>query len=90
MFADSEYRPHAVQLSPGDRLVLLTDGILEAGPDRDNPFGLDRFTKLVADQRDASPRELVRQVTRAVLSHRDAELRDDATLICLDWVGRGA
>ncbi len=89
MFADSEYHPHPMQMSPGDRLVLLTDGILEARPKSDDPFGLDRFTALVADRRDASPREFVRQVTRAVLAHRDDDLRDDATLLCLDWLGRG-
>jgi len=69
--------------------VLLTDGILEAGPTREDTFGLDRFARLVDDHRVAPPRELVRQVNQAVLAHRgDDDLLDDATLLCLDWVGR--
>ena len=87
MFPESTYRPQPVQLSPGDRLVLLTDGITEAGPDRDDTLGLDRFTALVAEHREAPPREFVRHVTQAVLAHGVDHLRDDATLLCLDWMG---
>jgi len=88
MFAGGDYHPQPVRLVPGERLVLLTDGILEAGPDRDNTLGIDRFAALVAEHRDTVPREFVRQVTRAVLAHRgDGDLLDDATLLCLDWTG---
>ncbi len=88
MFDDSVYRPQPVQLSPGERLVLLTDGILEAGPSREDTLGIDRFAALVADHRDEPPREFVRQVTRAVVAHRGSDdLLDDATLLCLDWSG---
>jgi len=88
MVADGSFHSRPVQLFPGDRLVLLTDGILDAGPSRDDPFGMDRFSALVADNRTTPPREFVRQVTRAVLAHRgDGELLDDATLLCLDWTG---
>lgn len=87
MFEDTRFRSQAVQLVPGERLVLVTDGIIEAGPDRDQPFGVDRLAALVASRRATPPRELVRQVTRAVLAHRDAELLDDASLVCLDWTG---
>jgi serine phosphatase RsbU (regulator of sigma subunit) len=87
MFADSAYGPQTVDLVPGDRLVLLTDGILEAGPTRDEILGLERFAAMVEDHRGASPREFVRQVTRAVLAHRGSDLLDDATLLCLDWRG---
>ncbi len=91
MVAGGTFRSHPVQLSSGDRLVLLTDGILDAGPSRDDPFGMDRFSAFVADNRSTPPREFVRQVTRAVLSHQgDDQLLDDATLLCLDWTGEGA
>ena len=88
MFPDSIYHPQPVHLDPGDRLVLLTDGILEAGPSRDETLGIDRLAALVAEHREVPPREFVRQVTRVVLAHRgDDELLDDATLLCLDWQG---
>ncbi len=88
MFPDSSYRLQPLQLSAGDRLVLFTDGILEAGPTREDTLGIDRFAALVAEHRSAPAREFVRQVTRAVLAHRgDEDLLDDATLLCLDWCG---
>jgi serine phosphatase RsbU (regulator of sigma subunit) len=88
MFAEGTFHTHPVRLAPGDRLVLLTDGILDAGPSRGESFGMDRFAALVADNRAAPPREFVRQLTRAVLAHRGADqLADDATLLCLDWTG---
>jgi len=90
MFPDSEYRSQPVALDRGDRLVLLTDGILEAGPNRNDTLGIDRFASLVAQHRAAPPNQFVRQVTRAVLAHRGDELLDDATLLCLDWTGAGA
>ena len=88
MFAETTYRPQPVQLYAGDRLVLLTDGILEAGRNREDTLGLDRFTSLVAEHRHEPAREFVRHVTTTVLGHGADNLRDDATLLCLDWVGR--
>ena len=90
MFPDSKYRAQPVALDRGDRLVLLTDGILEAGPNRNDTLGIDRFASLVAHHRDAPPNQFVRQVIRAVLAHRGEDLLDDATLLCLDWTGAGA
>lgn len=88
MVPGGSFHLHPVRLLPGDRLVLLTDGILDAGPSRADPFGMERFSALVADRRTTPPREFVRQVTRAVLAHRgDGQLLDDATLLCLDWTG---
>jgi len=89
LLGDSTYRTWPVELVPGDRLVLLTDGILEAGPTRDGALGIDRLAGLVDEHRSSSPRELVRQVNQAVMAHRGSnELLDDATLLCLDWMGR--
>jgi len=88
MFADAAFHAQPVELAAGDRLVLLTDGILEAGPTRDDTFGIDRFAALVDGRRGAPPREFVREVTRAALAHRGGDdLVDDATLLCLDWRG---
>ena len=90
MFPDSDYRSQPVALDPGDRLVLLTDGVLEAGPNRDDTLGIDRFASLVAHHRADPPSQVVRRVNRAVLDHRGDDLLDDATLLCLDWTGREA
>jgi serine phosphatase RsbU (regulator of sigma subunit) len=68
-------------LEPGDRIVFLTDGMQER-----NAINLDVATAL-ADTADLHPREVVRALGSAVLRETGGDLRDDATMICLDWYG---
>ena len=44
---DVDYLPFALQLSPGDALVLYTDGISEAMNDRDELYGIQRLYDLL-------------------------------------------
>ncbi|MGY1617506.1 PP2C family protein-serine/threonine phosphatase [Geodermatophilus sp. SYSU D00691] len=68
-------------LEPGDRVVLLTDGMQER-----NAASLDVARALVATA-DLHPREVVHALGDAVLRATAHDLRDDATLVCLDWYG---
>ncbi|GAB3360078.1 PP2C family protein-serine/threonine phosphatase [Modestobacter lapidis] len=68
-------------LEPGDRIVFLTDGMQER-----NAVDLDVATAL-ADSADLHPREVVHALGAAVLHETGGDLRDDATMICLDWYG---
>jgi len=68
-------------LEPGDRIVFLTDGMLER-----NAASLDVATAL-ADTADLHPREVVHALGAAVLEATGGNLRDDATMVCLDWFG---
>lgn len=68
-------------LAPGDRIVFLTDGTQER-----NAASLDVATAL-ADTADLHPREVVHALGAAVLHATGGNLRDDATLVCLDWYG---
>ena len=77
------YRPQPVPLAPGDRLVLLTDGVQERNAAAADVLGL------VAATRDLHPREVVQEVNQAVLRAVGGRLRDDATVLCLDWYGGG-
>jgi serine phosphatase RsbU (regulator of sigma subunit) len=82
---DTEYRPHAITLLPGDRLLLLTDGIDEAHDVGGPQFGLDRVADMLRSHAELPPVELVRRLTRAVSDYRNGPLADDATAVCLDW-----
>jgi hypothetical protein len=42
---------------------------------------------VMAGGRHLHPREAVQELTRAVVSACGGELRDDATVLCLDWHG---
>ncbi|MFE2276535.1 PP2C family protein-serine/threonine phosphatase [Streptomyces sp. NPDC059454] len=79
--APTPYRLQELQLEPGDRLILLTDGMQERGA-----AAVD-LAALAHDTRPLHPREAVRSLTAAVLDACHDHLRDDATVLILDWHG---
>jgi serine phosphatase RsbU (regulator of sigma subunit) len=87
MFADTLYVPERLQLRPGDRLILISDGIVEAKPVGGEALGDAALHVLLREMADLSAVETVRQVTAAVVAHRAGDLQDDATAVCLDWRG---
>jgi serine phosphatase RsbU (regulator of sigma subunit) len=78
---EHDYRVQPLEIVPGDRLVFLTDGLLER-----NASSLDVET-LVAQGAEQHPREAVQHLIKAALKGADGQLRDDATVMCLDWHG---
>jgi serine phosphatase RsbU (regulator of sigma subunit) len=81
LFGDTAYRAARVDLQPNDRLVLLTDGMVER-----NAGAVD-FPTAIAETRTLHPREAVRALVDRVLEATGHELSDDATVLCLDWHG---
>ena len=80
---DFEHQTHRVHLEPGDRLLLVTDGFLERNAARvDIPTTLEECAE-------RHPREIVREFSKNVLSATGGSLRDDATVLCIDWHGPG-
>lgn len=75
------YRVQSLPLEPGDRLIFLTDGVLER-----NAANLN-LDALITQTADMHPREAVQHIIRAVLELTDGKLQDDATIMCLDWQG---
>jgi serine phosphatase RsbU (regulator of sigma subunit) len=81
LFADTRYRHTDVVLQPGDRLVLVTDGMLER-----DAATLDLVEEIVRT-RALHPRETTRHLTNGVLKLSGPALGDDATVMVLDWHG---
>ncbi|MFD7094050.1 PP2C family protein-serine/threonine phosphatase [Streptomyces xanthophaeus] len=75
------YRVQELDLRPGDRLVMLTDGMLER-----NAENLD-LSDLIIRTRALHPREAARTLIKAIVDAGHGHLDDDATVMCLDWHG---
>jgi serine phosphatase RsbU (regulator of sigma subunit) len=82
LFADASYRSSQITLRAGDRLVLVTDGMLER-----HASGLD-LARAITETRVLHPREAARALADDVLAATGGVLRDDATVLCLDWHGQ--
>ena len=82
---------YELQLVPGSKLFLYTDGVPEAmgGKTGSEMFGPDRMLNALNENAEASPKELLLQVRRAVDSFvRDAERFDDMTMLCMEYKGK--
>lgn len=78
---DRSFRVQSLALEPGDRIVFVTDGMLER-----HAAELDVHTTL-RDTAHLHPREVVHALGAAVLRVTGGNLRDDATVFCVDWYG---
>jgi serine phosphatase RsbU (regulator of sigma subunit) len=79
--AGGGYGVQSLPLEVGDRLIFVTDGMLER-----DAAGLNIDAILTAGI-DMHAREAVQHLTQAVLQASGGQLRDDATALCLDWHG---
>ncbi len=77
------YRVQVLPLQPGDRLMFLTDGMVER-----NASSVD-IQALMVEGAQLHPREAVQHVVLALLKAADGRLKDDATAMCVDWHGGG-
>jgi serine phosphatase RsbU (regulator of sigma subunit) len=55
----ARYRKKCVMLSPGDTVVLMTDGFPELFSDRGEMLGYDRAVEVYAEVADRSPEEII-------------------------------
>jgi serine phosphatase RsbU (regulator of sigma subunit) len=84
---ETVYRVQPLRLEPGDRLVLLSDGVLEAAPEGGAAYGAGRLEEVLRASQELAPFEVARLVVQEVIAHRAGDLADDLTVVCLDWRG---
>jgi serine phosphatase RsbU (regulator of sigma subunit) len=79
--------PNEITLEPGDRLLLYTDGLVEARTATGTSFGVERLQDFL-DRALASGlvgSEVVRRLAHAVVDHHGGSLNDDATTLMIHW-----
>ena len=69
-------------LEPGDRLVMVSDGVVREGAGKAG-LGIDGLVEAALSSERATAADTVRKIHTAVLAATKAELDDDATAVCL-------
>jgi hypothetical protein len=76
------FREHSVDFDSGDRLVLYSDGLIEAIDDDGEPFGFERFEKTIRDNGHLNADEIKKAVLGAVKKFtHNRPPEDDQTLV---------
>ncbi|MDO4803204.1 MAG: SpoIIE family protein phosphatase [Lachnospiraceae bacterium] len=83
-----KYREYAIQLSPGDKLFVYTDGVPEATNAANELFGTARMLDALNGAANDTPKGILAHVREEVDAFvGDAEQFDDLTMLCLEYRG---
>ncbi|MFI9272935.1 PP2C family protein-serine/threonine phosphatase [Kitasatospora sp. NPDC052896] len=78
---ESRYRPESFPFPPDGRLLVYTDGVIEA---RDVDHVFYPLTERLTAWNTDGPADLLRHVRRDLLHHAGGHLRDDAALVAVE------
>ncbi len=81
IFPADQFTGGETYLAPGDRLVLFTDGVVEAHDSDGNEFGEAGLLRSPSVDGDQSAKKLLMDVMNGVDKFSSGELEDDATLL---------
>jgi sigma-B regulation protein RsbU (phosphoserine phosphatase) len=85
------FREHTVEFAAGDRLVLYSDGLIEAIDDDGEPFGFERFEKTIAASGHLSADEMKKALLSSVRKFtRNRPPEDDQTLVVVAFEDEAA
>jgi len=80
------FREHVVEFLPGDRLVLYSDGLIEAVDDDGEPFGFDRFEQVLRDSGHLAADDIKKTLLNTIRKFtRNRPPEDDQTLVVVSF-----
>jgi sigma-B regulation protein RsbU (phosphoserine phosphatase) len=87
LLANWDCQQGQVELGPGDRLILFTDGITEALNSCGEEFQEERLIDLAITYRALSPRAILARILATLREFNADRWNDDATLLVLGVEG---
>ena len=85
---EAKYKEYVIQLQPGAKVFVYTDGVPEATNAEQELFGTERMMAALNADPDAAPMDVLKNVRRAVDGFvKNAEQFDDLTMLCLEYKG---
>lgn len=82
------YRDYEIQLEPGAKLFVYTDGVSEAVNKDLEQFGTERILESLRSCEEGAPREILEAVNQSVKEFvGDAPQFDDLTMMCVEYRG---
>ncbi len=84
--AGLKYKEYTIDMKPGSKLFLYTDGVPEATDSENQLFGTERMMAALNENPDGSPQEILKTVRNSVDAFvKDAEQFDDLTMLCFEF-----
>jgi len=81
----TSWETETVELRPGERVLLTTDGVAEAASPDSRLFGRERLADIVASCACLSPEETVMAIRGAILEHQAGDRpTDDLTILLIE------
>jgi sigma-B regulation protein RsbU (phosphoserine phosphatase) len=81
---DAEYTQKEVRMSPGDTIILYTDGVTEAINEREEMFEVERLVNVIKETNNATAQETLERIIRSVFQFSGTQPQfDDITLMVI-------
>jgi len=82
------YKEYELQLQPGSKLFVYTDGVVEASSAEKELYGTERMIDALNTDPEASSQQILKNVRASVDGFvKEAEQFDDITMLCVEYKG---
>ncbi|MBQ0101242.1 MAG: SpoIIE family protein phosphatase [Firmicutes bacterium] len=83
-----KYKSHSIDLAPGEKIYLYTDGVTEATSADKQFYGEDRLLRCINALKDCGPVDMLHGIKKDIDSFvGDAEQFDDITMVTVHYYG---
>jgi len=84
ILSDTDFEETTVKLSPGDTIVLFTDGLIESRSGG-RLFGTERVVEIIKEMKSSPPKEIITGLIESARTFAGGNLRDDVAIISLTF-----